>query len=86
MVDGLGPLLFAPLSELPIAGRSSVYASTFVVFVILSVSTAVVKSFNGLVALSFFQGFFGSPCLATGGGASMRDMYSQRMIPYAMSG
>ena len=77
-------MLFAPISELPAVGRSPVYASTFFIFVILSAPTATVKSFNGLVALRFFQGFFGSPCLANGG-ATMSDMYSERMLPYAMT-
>ena len=77
-------MLFAPLSEIPLIGRSSVYASTFIVFVILSAPTEAMKSFNGLAALRFFQGFLGSPCLANGG-ASMSDMYSERMRPYEMT-
>ena len=77
-------MLFAPISELPAVGRSPVYASTFFIFVILSAAVAIVKTFTGLVALRFFQGFFGSPCLANGG-ATMSDMYSERMLPYAMT-
>ena len=80
---GIGPLIFAPLSEIPIVGRSPVYAVTMLVFVILSIPTALVKNFAGLLVLRFLQGFFGSPCLANGG-ASMQDMYSLLKLPYAL--
>ena len=81
---GIGPLLFAPLSEVPIIGRSPVYATTFIIFVILSIPTAVVNNFGGLLVLRFLQGFFGSPCLANGG-ATMQDMYSLLYLPYALT-
>ena len=81
---GLGPLLFAPLSELPLIGRSPVYFVTFLIFVIISFPTAVVNNFAGLLVLRFLQGFFGSPCLANGG-ATMQDMYSLLHLPYAMT-
>lgn len=81
---GMGPLLFAPLSELPIIGRSPVYNVTFLLFLILSIPTAVVDNFAGLLVLRFLQGFFGSPCLANGG-ATMQDMYSLLYLPYAMT-
>ena len=81
---GIGPLLFAPLSEIPLVGRNPVYAVTFILFVILCIPTAMVNSFGGLLALRFFQGFFGSPCLANGG-ASMQDLYSELNIPFAMT-
>jgi DHA1 family multidrug resistance protein-like MFS transporter len=50
--------------------------SSFIIFVILCVPTALVENFAGLVILRFLQGFFGSPCLASGG-ASMADMVGQ---------
>lgn len=81
---GIGPLLFAPLSEIPLIGRSPVYITTFLVFVIISFPTAVVNNFAGLLVLRFLQGFFGSPCLANGG-ATMQDMYSLLKLPYAMT-
>ncbi|CAD6589947.1 MAG: hypothetical protein ASARMPRED_004329 [Alectoria sarmentosa] len=81
---GMGPLLWAPLSEIPIVGRSPIYAVTMVIFVILSVPTALVNNFAGLLVLRFLQGFFGSPCLATGG-ATMQDMYSLLKLPYALT-
>lgn len=81
---GIGPLLFAPLSEIPLIGRSPVYFTTFLFFVIISFPTAVVNNFAGLLVLRFLQGFFGSPCLANGG-ATMQDMYSLINLPYAMT-
>ena len=81
---GIGPLLFAPLSEIPVVGRSPVYTVTFLLFVILSIPTALVNNFAGLLVLRFLQGFFGSPCLANGG-ATMQDMYSLLKLPYALT-
>ena len=81
---GIGPLLFAPLSEIPVVGRNSVYTVTFLLFVILSIPTALVNNFAGLLVLRFLQGFFGSPCLANGG-ATMQDMYSLLKLPYALT-
>ena len=81
---GMGPLIFAPLSEIPLVGRNPVYAVTMLIFVILSIPTALVKNFAGLLVLRFLQGFFGSPCLANGG-ATMQDMYSLLKLPYALT-
>ncbi|KAJ5088484.1 hypothetical protein N7456_012100 [Penicillium angulare] len=80
---GTGPLIFSPLSEIPIIGRNPVYIITMFLFVIISIPTALVKNFPGLMVLRFLQGFFGSPCLASGG-ASIGDMYSFNALPYAM--
>jgi DHA1 family multidrug resistance protein-like MFS transporter len=80
---GIGPLLFSPLSEIPRIGRSPVYIITMFLFVIISIPTALVDNYPGLMVLRFLQGFFGSPCLASGG-ASMGDMYSMLYLPFAM--
>jgi hypothetical protein len=72
---GVGPLIFAPLSEIAAIGRNWVYIPTFFLFVILSIPAAVVKNYAGLLILRFLTGFFGSPCLANGG-ASVGDMVS----------
>jgi DHA1 family multidrug resistance protein-like MFS transporter len=80
---GVGPLIFSPLSEIPRIGRSPVYIITMFLFVVLSIPTAVVSNFPGLMVLRLLQGFFGSPCLASGG-ASMQDMYSMISLPFAM--
>ena len=76
---GVGPLLFAPLSEIASIGRNWVYIPTFFLFVILSIPTAVVNNYAGLLVLRFLTGFFGSPCLANGG-ASVGDMVSHPLI------
>ncbi|KAL9130365.1 MAG: hypothetical protein Q9217_001423 [Psora testacea] len=81
---GIGPLIFGPMSEVPLIGRSPVYAWTFGIFVILSIPTPLVNNFAGLLVLRFLQGFFGSPCLANGG-ATMQDMYSLLYLPYAIT-
>jgi DHA1 family multidrug resistance protein-like MFS transporter len=80
---GTGPLIFSPLSEIPVIGRNPVYIVTMFLFVIISIPTAFVGNFAGLMVLRFLQGFFGSPCLASGG-ASIGDMYSLMSLPYAM--
>jgi DHA1 family multidrug resistance protein-like MFS transporter len=80
---GVGPLLFSPLSEIPRIGRNPVYIVTMFLFVVISIPTAVVDNYAGLMVLRFLQGFFGSPCLASGG-ASIGDMYSLMALPYAM--
>ena len=82
---GMGPLLWSPLSEIPIIGRNPPYMVTLGIFVILSIPTAFVNSFPALVVLRFLQGFFGSPCLATGG-ASIGDIYSLIKLPYFLTG
>ena len=84
VMERFGPLIFAPMSEIPVIGRSPVYATTFAIFVIISFPTAVVNNFAGLLVLRFLQGFFGSPCLANGG-ATMQDMYSLLKLPYALT-
>ncbi|KAF2786148.1 MFS general substrate transporter [Melanomma pulvis-pyrius CBS 109.77] len=81
---GVGPLLFAPLCEIPGIGRNPVYIVTFIIFFALSFPTAVSQSFGGLLTLRFLQGFFGSPALANGG-ASFSDMYSLLYVPYQLS-
>lgn len=81
---GVGPLIFSPLSEIPFIGRNPPYIISYAIFVILSVPTALADDFNTLVALRFLQGFFGSPCLATGG-ATLQDIYSLLQLPYVLS-
>ncbi|KAF2653747.1 MFS general substrate transporter [Lophiostoma macrostomum CBS 122681] len=81
---GIGPLLFSPLSEIPIIGRNPPYIISYAIFVVLLVPTALVDNFAGLIVLRFLQGFFGSPCLATGG-ATLQDIYSIIKLPYVLS-
>ncbi|KAI0460187.1 major facilitator superfamily transporter [Xylaria acuta] len=51
-------------------GRNPVYFRTMLAFVILSIPTALVTNYPGLVVLRFLRGFFGSPCLANGGASA----------------
>ena len=81
---GMGPMLFSPLSEMPVIGRNPPYMITYFLFVILLVPTALAQNFAGFIVLRFLLGFFGSPCLATGG-ASLQDMFSIIKMPYVMS-
>ena len=80
---GTGPLIFSPMSEIPSVGRNPPYMITMALFVILCVPAALVNNIGGLLVLRFLQGFFGSPCLATGG-ASMQDLYSLIKLPYIL--
>ncbi|KAL1879348.1 hypothetical protein VTK73DRAFT_7079 [Phialemonium thermophilum] len=80
---GTGPLIFSPLSELPSIGRNPIYIITMFLYVIVSIPTALVHNYPGLMVLRFLQGFFGSPCLASGG-ASVGDLYSLLNMPYAL--
>jgi DHA1 family multidrug resistance protein-like MFS transporter len=81
---GLGPMIFSPLSEIPAIGRNPPYIITFFLFVILTIPAGFVKNFPGLAVLRFLQGFFGSPCLATGG-ASLQDMFNLIYMPYLIA-
>lgn len=81
---GIGPMLWSPLSEIPVIGRNSIYVVTYIIFVILCVPTSLVNNFGGLLALRFLLGFFGSPCLATGG-ASFGDMYAPTKMAYVIA-
>ena len=81
---GIGPLLWSPLSEIPRLGRTTPYILTFFIFIILTIPAAVASNMPGLLVLRFLQGFFGSPCLATGG-ATMQDMYSIPYLPFSVA-
>ncbi|KAI5461857.1 major facilitator superfamily domain-containing protein [Mariannaea sp. PMI_226] len=81
---GIGPLLFSPLSEIPSIGRNPVYIITFAIFIILSIVASVCRTLAGFLIVRFLQGFFGSPCLATGA-ASLTDMFSVIYIPYSLA-
>jgi DHA1 family multidrug resistance protein-like MFS transporter len=64
---GLGPMLWAPLSEIPQIGRNPIYIGTLAVFVVLQLAVIYAKNFGMLLAFRFITGFVGSPALATGG-------------------
>jgi DHA1 family multidrug resistance protein-like MFS transporter len=77
-------MLWAPLSEIDFIGRSPIYASTFVGFVVFSILAATTDSWGGFLAIRFLQAFFGSPCLAIGG-ASMHDLFPGLTVPYSLT-
>ncbi|KAF2437231.1 MFS general substrate transporter [Karstenula rhodostoma CBS 690.94] len=81
---GIGPGIFAPLSEVPVFGRNIPYITTFALFTILALPTALVDNLGGLLVLRFLLDFLGSPCLANGG-ASRGDMFSFLYLPYAIA-
>ena len=81
---GLGPMIWAPLSEIPQIGRNPIYLSTLLVFVLFNLGAGYAHNFGMLLAFRFLTGFFGSPVLATGG-ASITDMYAPRKRAYAMA-
>jgi DHA1 family multidrug resistance protein-like MFS transporter len=81
---GIGPMIFSPLSEIAVIGRTTPYIVTFAIFVVLIIPTALVENFAGLMVLRFLLGFFGSPCLATAG-ASFQDIFPGSKMPYIIA-
>ena len=75
-------MVFSPISELPSVGRNLPYITTFSFFMLFTLFTALAKTWPQLLAARFFQGFMGSPALATGG-ASMQDMVSRNPFQIA---
>lgn len=80
----VGPMIWAPLSEIPQIGRNPVYIATLLVFVLLQIPTALSVNFGMLMAFRFITGFIGSPSLATGG-ASIGDMYRPSKRAYGIA-
>lgn len=80
---GLGALLLSPLSEIPAIGRNPPYTISLALFVLVSGLAVAVDNAAGFLVLRFLQGFFGSPCLATGA-ASLTDMTDMVNVPYAI--
>ncbi|KAI1081158.1 MFS general substrate transporter [Whalleya microplaca] len=79
----IGPLLFAPLSE--IYGRVMTYHVSNLGFVAFHVACALAPSLGSLIAFRFLAGFFGS-CPPTNGGASIADMVPQQRRGVFMAG
>jgi len=70
---GVGPMLWAPISEFPQIGRLPVYVGTLVVFVAVQFPAIYADNIHTLLAMRFLAGFFGAPALAIGG-ATMGDV------------
>ncbi|KAK9477048.1 major facilitator superfamily domain-containing protein [Lipomyces japonicus] len=81
---GIGPMVLAPLSEIPAVGRNMVYIPTLLLFVILQIPSALTRSIGGLIVARFFAGFFSSPALATCG-ASIGDILLPQHLPYGIA-
>jgi DHA1 family multidrug resistance protein-like MFS transporter len=82
LLDGVGPLVFSPISEVAEIGRNPPYILSFTLFVIVSSLIWVLDDFPAIIIFRFLQGFFGSPCLTTGG-ATLQDMFGKRSAPIA---
>jgi MFS transporter, DHA1 family, multidrug resistance protein len=67
-------MVFAPISEMPTIGRNPPYLYSFIAFTVVSIIIASIDNISAIIVLRFFQGFFGSPCLASGA-ATIDDMY-----------
>ena len=74
-------MFFSPLSEVPSIGRNPPYLYSFIAFLLVSLGLVLVDNFPGLIVLRFLQGWFGSPCLASGA-ASIGDVYDMYSAPY----
>ncbi|KAJ5594197.1 uncharacterized protein N7459_000405 [Penicillium hispanicum] len=81
---GLGPMVWAPLSEIPMIGRSPTYVLTLFVFVFFNFGVIYANNFGMLLAFRFLTGFIGSPALATGA-ASMGDIWSPKVRDYMIA-
>lgn len=80
---GLGPLIFAPLSEFVSFGRQRLFIVTLFVFAMLQIGCALVKNIAGLLILRFFAGVFCSPSLANGA-ASVGDVVKPKHVPVVL--
>ncbi|KAF7197001.1 Major facilitator superfamily multidrug transporter mdrA [Pseudocercospora fuligena] len=78
----LGPLLWAPLSEL--VGRQPVFLLTYAVVTVFNGATIASKNIQTLVILRFFAGAFGASPLTNAGGV-IADMFSSRDRGLALS-
>jgi DHA1 family multidrug resistance protein-like MFS transporter len=81
---GIGPMIFSPLSEMPMVGRNAPYMISFAIFIIMTAIGSGINNFPGIVVIRFIQGFFGGPVLSTGA-ASASDIYPFNKVPYALS-
>lgn len=79
---GLGPLLFAPLSEM--YGRAKVYRVCLSLFLLFTVGCALSGNINALVAFRFLAGSLGAAPVAIGG-AVVGDLFDTSERGTAMS-
>ena len=70
----LGPLIWAPLSEM--YGRKSIFVVSYTVYVAFSVAAACAPNITALLLLRFFASAFGSSSMTNTGGV-IADMFSK---------
>lgn len=70
---GLGPLIWAPLSEL--YGRKAAVLTPYFIAAVFSFATAVAKDIQTIMITRFFAGFFGSAPITNTGGV-LGDIWS----------
>lgn len=71
----LGPLIWAPLSE--VYGRKSIFVVSYTAYTAFSVSAACAPNITALLVLRFFASAFGSSSMTNVGGI-IADMFSKR--------
>ncbi len=76
-------MLLAPLQEMPVFGRNTIYMGTLFLFIIFQIPIITATNIQTVLAFRFLTGFFGSPALATGG-ASMGDIYPMHQLAYVL--
>jgi MFS family permease len=84
---GIGPLLWAPLSE--VYGRKVAVLIPYFTSAIFSLGTATAKDIQTVCITRFFAGFFGSAPITNTGGV-LNDLYAPdkrglAMVGYAMA-
>ncbi|GAA5910653.1 hypothetical protein JCM6882_001050 [Rhodosporidiobolus microsporus] len=80
---GIGPMILAPMQELPSLGRNPVYLVGLALFVIFQIPEILAKNMGTVLVFRFLSGFVGSPALATGG-ASMADIFPPQHLAVAI--
>jgi MFS family permease len=68
----LGPLIWAPLSE--VYGRKSIFVISYTAYTVLSVAAACAPNITTLLVLRFFASAFGSSSMTNVGGV-IADMF-----------
>lgn len=84
---GLGPLIFAPLSEL--YGRKAAVLTPYFIAAVFSFATGAAKDIQTVMLCRFFAGFFGSAPITNTGGV-LGDIWSAQqrgpaMVAYAIA-
>ncbi|SCU94904.1 LAMI_0F00122g1_1 [Lachancea mirantina] len=80
---GLGPMVFSPMSENAVFGRTSIYIVTVFTFFILQIAQCfgpATRSIASMTVIRFLSGVFASPALGTGG-ASASDVVTAPYMP-----